>query len=93
MGEQRLSNIAILNIDRETKNFVVKENMMDIIIDEFARKNDDQARLLCHTQSPLARQSQASMTPLQTMFLGLYGVLRLKITWRQIFSHAEIFSK
>ena len=47
MGEQRLSNIAILSIERETTNFV-EENMMDIIIDEFAKKNDDRARLLCH---------------------------------------------
>ena len=47
MAEQRLSNIAILSIERETTNFV-EENMMDIIIDEFAKKNDDRAYLLCH---------------------------------------------
>ena len=47
MAEQRLSNIAILSIEHETTNFV-EENMMDIIIDEFAKKNDDRARLLCH---------------------------------------------
>ena len=47
MAKQRLSNIAILSIERETTNFV-EENMMDIIIDEFAKKNDDRARLLCH---------------------------------------------
>ena len=47
MAEQRLSSIAILSIERETTNFV-EENMMDIIIDEFAKKNDDRARLLCH---------------------------------------------
>ena len=50
MAEQTLSNIAILIIERETTNFV-EENMMDIIIDEFAKKNDDRARLLCHKQS------------------------------------------
>ena len=38
----KVSNIAILSIERETTNFV-EENMMDIIIDEFARKNDDRA--------------------------------------------------
>ena len=47
MGEQRLSDIAILNIERDTTNFV-EENMMDAIIDEFARKNDGRAHLLCH---------------------------------------------
>ena len=47
MAEQRLSYIAILIIECETTNFV-EENMMDIIIDEFAKKNDDRARLLGH---------------------------------------------
>ena len=47
MGEQRLSDIAILNIERDTTNFV-EENMMDAIIDEFASKNDGRAHLLCH---------------------------------------------
>ena len=47
MGEQRLSDFAILNIERDSTNYI-EENMMDAIIDEFARKNDGQANLLCH---------------------------------------------
>ena len=42
-----MSDIVILNIERDTTNFV-EENMMDAIIDEFARKNDGRAHLLCH---------------------------------------------
>ena len=47
MGEQRLSDIAILNIERDSKNFI-EENMMDAIIHEFARRNDARENLLCH---------------------------------------------
>ena len=46
---------------------------------------------LFDTLSPLALQSQASMSPHQAMFLVFYDVLGLEIACWQIFSHAEIF--
>ena len=45
MSEQKLLAIAILNIERDSTNFI-EENMMDAIIDEFASKNDGRANLL-----------------------------------------------
>ena len=39
MKEERLSAVAILNIERETTNFV-EANHMDDIIDQFAKKNE-----------------------------------------------------
>ena len=72
MGEQRLSNIAILSIERETTNFV-EENMMDIIIDEFAWKNDDRARLLCH------KWSSVSLDPIKNFLYWLFMQYLVKI--------------
>ena len=47
MKEERLSAVAILNIERETTNFI-EANHMDKIIDEFAKKNEVRAKLLIH---------------------------------------------
>ena len=47
MKEDRLSAVAILNIERETTNFI-EANRMDDIIDQFAKKNEHRAKLLIH---------------------------------------------
>ena len=44
--EERLSAIAILNIERETTNFI-EANHMEEIMDEFAKRNEARAKLLC----------------------------------------------
>ena len=49
MKEERLSNVAIINIERKTSNFIEK-NHMDDIIDKFARKNETRANLLLYDE-------------------------------------------
>ena len=47
MKEERLSNVAILNIERKTTNFI-EMNHMDDIIDKFARQHETRANLLLY---------------------------------------------
>ena len=47
MKDERLSAVAILNIERDTTNFI-EANHMEDIIDEFAKRNDTRAKLLLH---------------------------------------------
>ena len=47
LGDEQLSAVAILNIERETTNFI-EANRMAEIIDEFARQNDIRKQLLLH---------------------------------------------
>ena len=44
-GEERLSAIAILNIEREATNFV-EANCMEEILNEFAKRNEARSKLL-----------------------------------------------
>ena len=47
LGDEKLSAVAILNIERETTN-CIEANRMAEIIDEFARQNDIRKQLLLH---------------------------------------------
>ena len=47
MKEERLCNVAILNIERKTTNFI-EMNHMDDIIDKFARQHETRANLLLY---------------------------------------------
>ena len=47
LGDEQLSAVAILNIERETTN-CIEANRMAEIIDEFARQNDIRKQLLLH---------------------------------------------
>ena len=48
MKQEKLSNVAILNIERETTNFL-EQNHMDDIINEFASKNESRAKYLLYS--------------------------------------------
>ena len=47
MKDERLSAVAILNIERDTTNFI-EANHMEDIIDEFAKRHDTRAKLLLY---------------------------------------------
>ena len=47
MKDERLSAVAILNIERETANFI-EANHMDDIIDAFAQVNENQKKYLLY---------------------------------------------
>ena len=47
MKDERLSAVAILNIERDTTNFI-EANHMEDIMDEFSKRHDTCAKLLIH---------------------------------------------
>ena len=47
MKDERLSAVAILNIERDTTNFI-EANHMEDIIDEFSKRHDTRAKLLLY---------------------------------------------
>ena len=51
MKDERLSAVAILNIERETANFI-EANHMDDIIDAFAQVNENRKKYILYHWTP-----------------------------------------